>query len=225
MEPGPAIQFFTGLRAADLLLLLAAAGRTLGVSAISITAGTLLGCALGWVLAAGGKAADRTLGSLLDVFRSVPLLIQLILFNSFFPIVGYPLDAFQSGTIVLTVVTAAYVASIARGGIEAVPAVIRRAARSLGLNARQEFVHVVVPIGLRAVLPAWIGISLSILKDSSLVSVLGYAELLYQSQKLIVRTQEPLLVLLISGGFYFLLSYPLSHWGSRFERRSSWQLA
>ena len=221
MEETTTISFFTGLQPSDFWLLTKAAGRTLAISAIAISVGTVLGCFFGWAMSAAGRKTAATIGSLLDVFRSIPLLILLILFNSFFPIVGFPLDPFTSGAIVLSVVMASYVASIARAGIEAVPTTTKRAARSLGLSYWQAMSHVTAPIGTRAVFPAWIGISLSTLKDSSLVSALGYAELLYQSQKLIIRTQEPLLILLISGVFYFALSYPISKWGARFEQR--WQ--
>lgn len=222
MEDGVSqVQVFTALRPQDLLLLARAAGRTMAITVIAVTVGTVLGCVFGWILSAGRKKAEMTLGALLDVFRSIPLLIQLILFSSFVPIVGFPLDPFESGTIVLSLYTSAYVASVARAGIDAVPPVTRRAARSLGMSYWQDMGHIVAPIGLRAVFPSWVGISLSVMKDSALVSVLGYAELLFQAQKLIVRTQEPLQILLIAGLFYFALSYPVSKIGERLER--SWK--
>ena len=217
METG--VQTFTGLQAADFLFLAQAAWRTLLIAVAAVSIGTALGCALGWLLSVAGAAGRLGLGGLLDVFRSVPLLIQLVLFHNFLPIVGYPSDPFFSGTAVLAVYTAAYVAVVARGGIEAVPAVTRRAARSLGMNGWQELRHVVFPVGLRAVLPSWIGVALGVLKDSALVSALGYVELLRASQILTTRTQQPLLILLIVGAFYFALSYPVSRFGQRVEAR------
>ncbi len=67
--------------------------------------------------------------------------------------------------------------------------------------------------------PAWVGVALGVMKDSALVSVLGYVELLKASQILITRTQETFLILAIAGAFYFALSYPISHWSSRLEKR------
>lgn len=212
-------QVFTGLRPADFVFLAQAAWRTLLIAAAAIFIGTALGCVLGWALSAAGTAGRAALGGLLDVFRSVPLLIQLVLFHNFLPIIGYPADPFFSGTAVLAVYTAAYVAVVARGGIEAVPLSTRRAARSLGMNGWQEMRYVVFPVGLRAVLPSWIGVALGVLKDSALVSALGYVELLRASQILTTRTQEPLLILLIVGAFYFALSYPVSRFGARMESR------
>ena len=70
-------------------------------------------------------------------------------------------------------------------------------------------------------LPSWVGVALGVLKDSALVSVLGYIELLRASQILITRTQEPFIILLMAGAFYFCLSYPISKSGEYLERR--WQ--
>lgn len=215
------ISFFTGFQVSDLWYLAEAAGRTLLISALAISTGTLLGCLFGWILSVGRWKAEATLGVVLDMFRSVPLIIQLILFYNFFPIVGFPLDPFFSGTIVLGFYTSALVAAVARGGIDAVPPTTRRAARSLGMTYWQDLRYVVWPIGLRAVLPSWAGVALGVLKDSALVSVLGYVELLRASQILITRTQEPFIILGIAGAFYFALSFPIARVTARLERR--WQ--
>ena len=76
------------------------------------------------------------------------------------------------------------------------------------------------PIGGRAVFPAWVGVALGVMKDSALVSVLGYVELLKASQILITRTQEPFLILIVAGAFYFALSYPISRYAANLEK--SW---
>lgn len=218
---GTTPSFFTGFQASDLWFLAEAAGRTLLIAALSISAGTVLGIAFGWALSVSRWAGAATLGLLLDMFRSVPLIIQLVLFFNFFPIVGFPLDPFAAGTAVLTVYTSALVSAVARGGIEAVPKTTRRAARSLGLTYWQDLRYIVWPIGLRAVLPSWAGVALGVLKDSALVSVLGYVELLRASQILITRTQEPFLILAIVGAFYFALSFPIARLTDHLERR--WQ--
>jgi polar amino acid transport system permease protein len=96
---------------------------------------------------------------------------------------------------------------------------MRRASRSLGMSYWQDMRYVVWPIGLRAVFPAWVGVALSVMKDSALVSVLGYVELLRASQILITRTQEPFLILAVAGAFYFALSYPLSKYSQKLEER------
>lgn len=212
---------FTDFQLSDLSFLAEAAGRTLLISILAISIGTVLGCIFGWILSVTKMAGDATLGLILDVFRSVPLIIQLILFYNFFPIIGFNVSPFTAGTIVLTFYTSALVAAVARGGIDAVPINTRRAARSLGMTYWQDLRFIVGPIGLRAVLPSWAGVALGVLKDSALVSVLGYVELLRASQILITRTQEPFLILAVVGAFYFVLSFPIARITARLERR--WQ--
>lgn len=219
-ETASTIQFFTGFSMRDLPFLAEAAGNTLLISVISISIGSVFGCLFGWALYAS-KYARYILGSILDIFRSVPLIIQLLLFFNFFPILGIPLEPFAAGCIVLIVYTSALVAQVARGGIEAVPESMRRASRSLGMSYFQDMRYVVWPIGARAMLPAWTGVALGVLKDSALVSVLGYLELLRASQILITRTQEPFIILAIVGAFYFALSYPIGKVTARLEKR--WQ--
>lgn len=215
------ISFFSAFGLQDLLFMAQAAWRTLLISVISITIGTFLGVIFGWLLYEGRIWAAIFLGPVIDVFRSVPLIIQLVLFYNFAPIIGLNLDAFASGIVVLTIYTAALVASVARGGIEAVGKPMRRAARSLGLSYWQDLRYVVFPIGARAVFPSWVGVALGVLKDSALVSVLGYVELLRASQILMTRTQEPLLIITIAGAFYFALSYPISRYSAKLEQRWS----
>ena len=213
------VSVFTAFQPSDVWFLAQAAGRTLLISFVAIGIGAVLGCLFGWLLYEFKLWGAVTLGVVLDAFRSVPLIIQLILFFNFFPIIGFPLDPFVAGTLVLSLYTGALVANVARGGIEAVGVPVRRAARSLGMSYWQDMRHVVWPIGLRAVFPSWVGVALGVMKDSALVSVLGYVELLKASQILITRTQEPFLILTIAGAFYFALSYPISRYSASLEKR------
>ena len=213
------IEFFSGFNINDILFLGEAAWRTLLISIVSIFLGTVLGVVFGWVLYEGKVFATTALAAVLDVFRSVPLIIQLVLFYNFAPIVGLILDPFISGVAVLTIYAAAVVANVARGGIEAVGLPMRRASRSLGMTYWQDLRYIVLPIGGRAVFPSWVGVALGVMKDSALVSVLGYVELLKASQILITRTQEPFLILAFAGAFYFALSYPISLYAERLEKR------
>jgi polar amino acid transport system permease protein len=213
------ISFFSGFTPSDLLFLGEAAWKTLLISVLSISIGTLLGGLFGWILYEGKWAAALSLNPILDIFRSVPLIIQLVLFYNFAPIIGLNLDPFLSGVVILTLYTAALVAQVARAGIEAVAPSMRWTSRSLGLSYWQDIFYIVLPIGGRAVFPAWIGVVLGVMKDSALVSVLGYVELLKASQILITRTQEPFLILALAGAFYFALSYPISRYATKFEER------
>lgn len=210
---------FSALQLSDLWFLAEAAGRTLLISTLAISVGTAIGIVFGWSLTIMGRTGTLVVGAILDVFRSVPLLIQLVLFYNLFPIIGLSMGPFAAGTSVLTIYTVSLVSNVTRSGVEAVDRDLRRAARSLGMTYWQDLRHVVWPVGLRAVFPAWVGVALSVLKDSALVSVLGYGELLRASQTLVTRTQEPLIILAIVGAFYFALSFPIARAASMLEKR------
>jgi polar amino acid transport system permease protein len=215
------ISFFSSFALNDIFFMAEAAWRTLLISVISISIGTLLGSIFGWMLSEGRYLAIVAVAPILDIFRSVPLIIQLVLFYNFAPIIGFDLDAFQSGLVILTLYTAALVANVVRSGIASVGIPMRRASRSLGMSYWQDLFYVVLPIGVRAIFPSWVGVALGVLKDSALVSVLGYVELLRASQILMTRTQEPLLIIAVAGAFYFALSYPISRFSAKFERKWS----
>ena len=211
--------FDTALTGNDLLFLARGALVTLAVTAISVLGGTLLGLLFGVLRSNVSAWILFPLIFALDVFRSVPLLIQLILGNAFQAIAGWGWSPFTTSCVILSLYTSAYATEIVRGAIDAVPATTRRAARSLGLTWGQDMVHIVFPMGLRVALPSWIGLTLGVMKDSALVQVIGIMELLKASQSLVTRLQEPLFILTVVGAIYFLLSFPIARLGGRLEQR------
>lgn len=213
--------FDTALTLNDLLFLAKGAQMTLIVTAVSVAAGTALGVIFGVIRTQFGPYWSMPLTFVLDIFRSVPLLIQLVLANAFQSIAKFGWGPFTTSCVVLSLYTAAYCTEIVRGGIDSVPATTRRAARSLGLTWGQDMRFIVAPLATRVSLPAWIGLTLGVLKDSALVLWLGLTELLKASQTLITRLQEPLFILLICGAIYFLLSFPIARLGGYLERRWS----
>ena len=190
------VSVFSAFTLNDVWYLGEAALRTLYISAVSIALGTLLGGVFGWMLYEGKPWSTFSLAPLLDVFRSVPLIIQLVLFYNAAPIMGLNLDPFGSGVVILTLYTSALV-----------------------MTYWQDLRYIVLPIGGRAVFPSWVGVALGVMKDSALVSVLGYVELLKASENLTTRTQEPFIILAVAGAFYFALSFPLSRYAASLERR------
>ncbi|AXC48627.1 amino acid ABC transporter permease [Paracoccus suum] len=211
--------FDTSLTASDLLFLARGAGMTLWITAIAVLFGTLLGLMFGVVRSVLNPVLALPLTFVLDVFRSVPLLIQLILANAFQAIARLGISPFTVSCIVLALYTSAYCTEIVRGAISAVPQTTRRAARSLGLTWGQDMTQIVFPMALRVGLPSWIGLVLGVMKDSALVLWLGIIELLRSSQILVTRLQEPMTILLLTGAIYFLLSFPIARLGGRLERR------
>jgi len=211
--------FFTPLSWNDTGFILTGVWNTVIISTVAIVIGTILGLMVGFIRAESNKLTNAILGAVLDVLRSVPLIIQLILFSTYVGAIGHPMDPFVAGSIVLSLYTMAFMSEVFRGGFESVQQSMKVAARSLGMTYWQSVYHISLPIGMRAVFPSWLGVSLSVIKDSALVSVIGYMELLRTSEQLISRTQQPLEILIGVGIFYFIISYPLSVYGKYVERK------
>lgn len=210
--------FDTSITLNDLAFMLAGAWVTLKLTFFAMLMGTLLGLVFG-LLRALFPRTTTPLAWLLDAFRSVPLLIQFVLFNSFNSITGLGWTAFVVGCVVLGVYCASYCSEIIRSGVLAVPANVIRAARSLGMSFFQTQRHVVLPMAARVSFPGWINLALSVLKDSSLVLWIGIIELLRSSQIIVTRIQEPLFVLCIAGLVYYLMSWGVAQIGTVVEKR------
>ena len=211
--------FQTDFTSTDFLFMLQGAGVTLVLTFWAVLGGTLLGLVLGVLRAVSPWWLNGPIGAVLDVFRSIPLLIQFILANSFKSIIGLDMSAFTVACVMLALYTSAYCTEIVRAGMLAVPATTRRAARSLGLTYWQDLRYIVFPNALRVSLPSWTGLTLGVLKDTALVLWIGIVELLRASQVIVTRIQEPLLVLSVCGLIYFLMSFPISRLGAYLESR------
>ncbi|KIP96274.1 MULTISPECIES: amino acid ABC transporter permease [Pseudomonas] len=204
----------------DFLYLLDGAWVTLQLTFWAILLGSFAGLLFG-LLRALLPRATLPLAWVLDVFRSVPLLIQFVLFNSFKSIAGIDISAFAVGCIVLGIYAAAYFTEIVRAGVLSVPFTLRRASRSLGMSYVQDLRYIVLPMATRVAFPGWLNLVLSVMKDTALVMWIGIVELLRASQTIVTRIQEPLLVLCIAGLIYYVMSLVVAQLGARLERR--WQ--
>lgn len=203
----------------DIIFMLKGAGVTLAITFWSVLFGTFMGLCFGVIRAEGRWYLSVLLGIFLDVFRSVPLLIQFVLFNAVNSMFAVNLPAFAIACVVLAIYTASYCTEVVRAGILAVPQTTRRAARSLGLSYFQDLANIVFPIALRVALPNWISLALGVMKDTSLVLWIGITELLRASQTIVTRTQEPMLVLALAGAIYFAMSFPIGRLGMMLERK------
>ncbi|WP_136476694.1 amino acid ABC transporter permease [Pseudomonas sp. DG56-2] len=212
--------FSTGFTWNDFMFLLEGAWITLQLTFWAILIGTIAGLLFGLARALWPRLS-LPLAWVLDVFRSVPLLIQFVLFNSFKSIVGLDISAFSVGCIVLGVYTAAYFTEIVRGGVLSVALSVRRASRSLGMSYLQDLRWIVLPMATRVAFPGWLNLVLGVMKDTALVMWIGIVELLRASQTIVTRIQEPLLVLCIAGLIYYVMSLVVARLGARLETR--WQ--
>ncbi|WP_349959206.1 amino acid ABC transporter permease [Rhizobium sp. ZPR3] len=207
-----------GLVWSDAYFLAEGVFNTIRLAAAATVVGTLGGIVLGWLRAVSLTARIAT-APYIDILRSVPMIIQLILANSFLSILGFGASPFWFGTIALGAWMSAVTAEVVRAGLLSVPIQYRRSARSLGMNGLQELLYISMPLAFRTALTPWIGLVLSLIKDSALAGVVGYVEYMRSTQILITRTHETWLLLIGAGLFYFIICYPVSRYSRRLEGR------
>lgn len=209
------------------------AKNTLLLAFVAVLAGSLLGffLALARISRAGGVRLAAT--AYVELVRGTPLLVQLFIIyyglqaiGIRFPdfpladrLLGFGFSDFMAGAITLAFNSAAYVSEIFRAGIQAVDRGQTEASRSLGLGRGLTMRYVVFPQALRNILPALGNEFVTVIKESSIVSVIGIAELMYKADTVRGNTFRPFEPLLVAAACYFLMTFPLSKLLARIERR------
>ena len=167
-------------------------------------------------------------GAYITVFRSTPLLVQLMIinfglfanFNSRYNLFGFiPLLYFVPCVVALALNSSAYVAEIFRAGILAVDAGQMEAARSLGLSKWQGMKMVVLPQAIKNVLPALANEIVTMVKESSICSMLGIADLMFVAKTTCTSTYISLAPYTLAAVIYFCINFPASKAIEAVERR------
>lgn len=191
---------------------------TIKLSLIAVGLGTVLGLVVATLQTLRIRLLNAVLRVLVEVFRGTPLLMQLFFIYFGIPMLGYNVDRFFAAVVAISLYSGAYVAEVFRAGIESVPGGQLEAAGALGFNRYQRLRHVVAPQGIRVALPALIGVYASVIKDTSLATIIGYNELMRASQDLVLRTGRPIEIFITVGVLYFIICYPLSLASKKFEK-------
>ena len=200
-------------------LLLEGALVTAALSAVSV----LLGFALGALVCTAQLARRRALRvagtAYVSFFRGVPLLVQLLLIYNLLPGVGVNVPGTVAALVGLTLCTAAYQAEILRGGFLAVPPGLVEAGLMAGLTPATILRRIQVPLALRLTLPSVVNEAVLILKASSLVSVVGIADLTRTAQNIASSTYRPIEAFATAGALYLVLNGALIGGAGLLERR------
>ncbi len=192
---------------------------TLAISAGAIILGYILGLA-GGIASISGNAFAREAARLYVVFfRGTPLLIQIIIFYfCIAPSMGYD-DPVVIGIVTLAAFSGAYITEIVRAGIESIERGQTEAALSTGLTRWQTLRYVIFPQAVRRIIPPVTGQFVSLIKDSSLLSVISVRELTKASEVVNATTYKTFEAYLPLALLYLLLTYPLSPLTQRLERK------
>lgn len=193
---------------------------TLLVAALSLVFGNILGLTVALIRISKKPPFSQIAYIYTDFFRTTPPLVQLIWIFYVMPILFHiSLSPVASGVLALSLNAGAFLSEIFRAGLQSIAQGQRDASFVLGLSPLQTFRHVVFPQALRRVLPPAGNVFISLIKDSSLLSVIAVSELTYQSQIFVTNTFRPLELYTALAVLYFMLTYPLSLLTSALERR------
>ncbi len=206
-------------------LLLEGLKMTIAVTVLSLLLAFVLGL-VSCFFAMSKKAPLRWISKVyVGIIRGTPLLVQVLYVYlavpQLFQSMGYNvrLPVFTAGLIALTLNAGAYMSEIFRGAINAVSTGQMEAARSLGLNHGQAMKKVVLPQAFRICLPSLVNQFIITLKDSSLISVVGFADIMYQAKIYIGRSMETFATYTLVAIYYLVLVGILTYVARQVERK------
>lgn len=207
----------------NYLVLLAAMGKTLELTFLSLVFASVLGLIFGLFNVSKSRLLHIVANLYISIIRGVPLIV--LGFFTYFGVplaTGIKLDGLVAGVIALSLNAGAYMAEIVRGGIQSVDKGQMEAARSLGLSYGKSMRKVVLPQAIRTMIPSIINQFIITLKDTSILSVIGLPELVKQGQIIISRTFESFNTWAIVAVMYLIVITVLSIVAKKVERRISY---
>ncbi|MDT2814043.1 amino acid ABC transporter permease [Vagococcus carniphilus] len=191
---------------------------TLEVAIVSIILSFIIGGIFGVIRYLKIPVISIGVGIIIDIIRNLPLL--LIIFFTYFalPQIGIQFSIFWSAVIALTIFESAMLSEIIRGGLLAVPKGQLEAGISTGLTKIQTIYYIVLPQGLKLMVPPLVSQFVSLIRDTSLAVIISLPELTHNTK--IIYAEYPNTVLpmfLIMALLYFIICYSLSYFSKRFE--------
>ncbi|GFZ27783.1 amino acid ABC transporter permease [Lactobacillus corticis] len=193
---------------------------TLGVSAVSIVLSFIIGLILGIIRYSRIKWVSGIVGFIIDVIRNLPLL--LILFFTYFglPAIGIRVGSVSASITALVVFESAMISEIVRAGIESIDYGQMEGARSNGMTYVQAMYHIIVPQAVHNMIPALLSQFVSLVKDTSLATIILLPELLYRAQIIYSQNSTYMIPMyLIIAVMYFIICFALSKLASYLSKR------
>ncbi|EEX68613.1 amino acid ABC transporter permease [Mitsuokella multacida] len=201
-------------------LLLVGAGVTIKITALSVALGVVIGLFVGIARISRIKLLRVLAAIYVDFFRGTPLLVQIFLVYFALPVItGQRVDPFVAAIGSCGINSGAYVAEIFRAGIQSIDKGQMEAGRSLGMTWVQTMRYIIVPQAFKRVIPPLGNEFIALLKDSSLVSVIGFEELTRRGQLIIAKTYGSLEIWLSVAVIYLAMTLTISRFVAYLERR------
>lgn len=193
---------------------------TIILAIFTVIFGVMLGVVLALLRISKNKLLNFIGTAYVEFIRGTPLMVQLFIIYFGLPnIIGFPLPDMVAAVLALSMNSGAYIAEIIRAGIQAVDKGQMEAARSLGMNYKMAMLYIIIPQAVKNILPALGNEFIVVIKESSIVSVIGIGELMYNADTVRGNTYKAFEPLLVAALMYFIMTFTLSKLMGRFERR------
>lgn len=201
-------------------LLIVGAGITVQITAISVALGLVIGMFVGIARICHIRPLRWLAAVYIDFLRGTPLLVQIFLIYFALPVImGQRVDPFLAAITACGINSGAYIAEIFRAGIQAIDEGQMEAGRSLGMTWVQTMRYIIVPQAFKNIVPPLGNEFIALLKDSSLVSVIGFEELTRRGQLIIARTYGSLEIWICVALIYLVMTLTISRLVAYLEKR------
>ncbi|WP_156289845.1 amino acid ABC transporter permease [Oceanobacillus salinisoli] len=200
--------------------LLKGMGLTIEITVISLILAMFIGLILGVFSITKSKILRTISTAFVDIIRGTPLLVQILFIYFGLPsVMDINLTAFSAGVIAITVNAAAYLVEIFRAGINSIDKGQMEAGRTIGFSYGQTMRLIILPQAIRRMIPAFVNQFIVSIKDTSLLSAIGLAELTLSGQSIYAANFRAFEILFAVGVLYFIIIYSLSLFSRWLERR------
>ncbi|CZQ97883.1 amino acid abc transporter permease protein 3-tm domain [Trichococcus palustris] len=206
------------LSGGNITYLLKGVGNTVLLSVLAIALSFAVGSVLGIIRFVKIPFLSKILGFLMDVIRSIPLLLIIVVAYFGFPQMGFRFSTFGAALIAFTLFESCMIAEIIRAGLKSVHRGQVEAGLSTGLTYFETLYHIVIPQGFRAMVPSLVSQFVSLIKDTSLTTIISFSEITYRSK--IIYSMNSAYVLpmyVVMGILYWVVCHTLSSYSKRYE--------
>jgi polar amino acid transport system permease protein len=183
------------------------------------------GLVLGLLSIVHNRVIRRTSEAVINLIRGMPLLMVIFWMYFLLPaLVGHPMPESHTVIMALTFFTSAYMSQIVRAGIEGIPKGQTEAALSTGLRPWQAMIYIVLPQGLRTMVPSFVNQFVSLIKDTSLAFIVGVSELTHVGTQINNRSMiYPAEIFMFIAVIYFIICYAFTSLSRQLERKLAWR--
>ena len=205
---------------ADWPLLVAGLLNTLKVTAVALVFGLALGLMLALLRLSPRRFLSWPAGLVIEVFRTTPPLVQLFWFFFALPLIAnIEMTPYLAAIVTFSIQSSAFFAEVFRAGIQSIERGQWEGGMAIGLSRRQTLGRIVLPQAITRMIPAFLERSIELMKTTTLVATIAYADLLFEANSIAQKTYRPLETFTVAALVYFVVIFAFSLASRRVERR------